>query len=173
MLLPKASQSSTTHSSNMFRLLIARPHNEPATRVESLLGKGCQVPHKPTFLHYVFSPRFARSDGPFQWLMAIENDGTSLYRLAVCRKTGFFNSLPGRNQPNQESSWSLSRDHHTHCKHGRYRLHALRSWRPVIQGPVQPAGVIRLDNGTPIMSNGYKREFSPSLKPMNFKRCLR
>jgi len=29
----------------------------------------------------------------FQWLIAIENDGTSLYRLTDCRKTEFFNSL--------------------------------------------------------------------------------
>ena len=31
----------------------------------------------------------------FQWLVAIENDGTSLYRSTGCRKTEFFNSLLG------------------------------------------------------------------------------
>jgi hypothetical protein len=32
----------------------------------------------------------------FQWLTAIGNDGTSLYRPAGRRKTGFFNSLLGK-----------------------------------------------------------------------------
>ncbi len=31
----------------------------------------------------------------FQWLMAIENDDTSVYRLASCRKTWFFLSRLG------------------------------------------------------------------------------
>jgi len=35
----------------------------------------------------------------FQWLIAIENVGTSLYRLAGCGKTRFFNSLLVNNIP--------------------------------------------------------------------------
>jgi hypothetical protein len=35
-------------------LLIARPHIEPATRVESLPGKGCEAPHKTCICPYYY-----------------------------------------------------------------------------------------------------------------------